>query len=88
MVGITTAGTAKLEGRREACIGLVFIQTELWLANHESRIAQVEIDAMAVARVRIASARSGWIAVENRKQERCVFFVIQFDARPPGVDNG
>ncbi len=73
MVGITTAGTAKLEGRREACIGLVFIQTELRLANHESRIAQVEIDAITVARVRIASARSGWIAVENRANRNDAF---------------
>src|SRR5262249_7033506 len=72
-----------LDRLRQPCVFLSLIAVKLQLSDEKRRIAQAKIQTIAVAGVRIAGARSRWIAIKGCEKERCIFAEIdlQTDAR-------
>lgn len=60
---------ADLERGGKTRVVLILIGAELRFSDHEGRIADTKIDAVAIAGVGIAGTGTGRIAVEDRKQE-------------------
>src|SRR5262245_28413533 len=70
--------TSNLERCGESSVILAAISPKLEFADHECRILQTKIQSIAVARVGIARTGAGGIAVEDREQERCIFWKLVF----------
>ena len=69
---------ADLQSRCKSGVILAAIVPKLQFADHECRILQTKIQPIAVAGVRIARTGTGGIAVEDREQERCIFWKLVF----------
>src|ERR1019366_5946312 len=75
------APPSELQRPGKSAVVLALIGPELRLADDQGRIAQSEIETVAVAGIGIASAGPGGIAVENGQQERRILAVVEFRPR-------
>src|SRR5262245_66501963 len=70
--------TSNLERCGESGVILAAISPKLEFADHECGILQTKIQSIAIARVGVARTGAGGIAVEDREQERCIFWKLVF----------
>ena len=64
------APAAELEFAVEAGIALLRVPEKLRFAKHKRRIVDAEVQAIAIAQLRIVGARTRGIAVEDRAEQR------------------
>ena len=72
---------AELERARQSGSADALIIAVLRLGDDQRGIAQTKIEAIAVARLRIAGSRAGGVAVEDRGEKRKIARRVEFDAR-------
>ena len=72
---------------QDRCHPCCRVAPELRLADHKGRIAEAEVEAMAVAKLLLAGTRPGRIAVEHRDNTTRRWGGSTF-RRTPGVDSG
>jgi hypothetical protein len=70
-----------LQGSAAVVIGRDVLPAELHLSKHQRRIVDAEVQAVAVALLRIADAGACGIAVENRRENRDVVAELSAQAR-------